>query len=253
MPFIGLGLHILVALFFAVHAMRNRKQMYWMVILFSFPILGSVVYFFAEYLPSTRLEHQIATAGTAFVRSLDPGRELREARTAFEVAETTDNQMRLAHALLEAGHAEEASHHFSVCLTGPFGAEPEVRIGAARTELTRRNVAEAANLLASVRRDTPKYRPDDVLVLLAQSYWAAGMITKAASCFAEASSEHGSVETRAEHAMFALATGDIDTARRLQREIDIAVKTWNSYNRKLHRDILSRLDAEWVKSGHSKR
>ena len=40
MPFVGLGLHFLIALFFAVHALRNGKQMYWLIILFSFPTIG---------------------------------------------------------------------------------------------------------------------------------------------------------------------------------------------------------------------
>ena len=56
MPFLGLGLHVIVALFFAIHAMRSGQQMYWLIILFSFPLLGSVVYFVAIYLPSSRLE-----------------------------------------------------------------------------------------------------------------------------------------------------------------------------------------------------
>ena len=51
MPFLGLGLHILVALFFAVHAVRTGRQMYWLLILFSFPLLGSLVYFAAVFLP----------------------------------------------------------------------------------------------------------------------------------------------------------------------------------------------------------
>ena len=55
MPIFGLGLHILIALFFAVHAMRHGKQMYWLIILFSFPLLGSVVYFVVEYLPASRM------------------------------------------------------------------------------------------------------------------------------------------------------------------------------------------------------
>lgn len=52
MPFIGLGLHVFIALFFAVHAIRSGQQIYWLVILFSFPLLGSVVYFLA--LPQPR-------------------------------------------------------------------------------------------------------------------------------------------------------------------------------------------------------
>ncbi|UUZ49232.1 hypothetical protein LP420_01965 [Massilia sp. B-10] len=57
-----MGLHILVALFFAIHAIRNGREMYWLLILFSFPLLGSVVYFFAIYMPTTRLEHNIGKA-----------------------------------------------------------------------------------------------------------------------------------------------------------------------------------------------
>lgn len=45
MPYFGLGRHIIIARFFAIHAMRTGRQMYWLLILFSFPLLGSVVFF----------------------------------------------------------------------------------------------------------------------------------------------------------------------------------------------------------------
>ena len=38
---LGIGLHVLVAVFFAVHAIRSRQQMIWLMILFMFPLLGS--------------------------------------------------------------------------------------------------------------------------------------------------------------------------------------------------------------------
>ena len=47
MPILGF-LHIAVAIFFAVHAVRSGRNMYWIMILILFPFLGSVVYFFAE-------------------------------------------------------------------------------------------------------------------------------------------------------------------------------------------------------------
>jgi len=59
MPFVGLGLHLVVALFFAVHAVRTGREMYWLIILFSFPLLGSIAYFFAVYLSQSRLEHGV--------------------------------------------------------------------------------------------------------------------------------------------------------------------------------------------------
>ena len=68
MPFFGLGLHILVALFFAVHALRSGQQMYWLIILFSFPLLGSIVYFLVIFLPNSRLEHGARKAVAAAAR-----------------------------------------------------------------------------------------------------------------------------------------------------------------------------------------
>ena len=53
MPYIGLGLHVLVAIYFAVHAVRSGQEQYWLFILFSFPLLGSVVYFLVIYLPDS--------------------------------------------------------------------------------------------------------------------------------------------------------------------------------------------------------
>ena len=43
MPIFGLGLHILIAIFFAIHAIRTGREMYWLLILFMFPLLGSIV------------------------------------------------------------------------------------------------------------------------------------------------------------------------------------------------------------------
>ena len=102
MPFLGIGLHVLVAIFFAVHAIRTRQEFYWLVILFTFPLLGSAVYCLAIYLPASKLEKSAKKTVSAIVKTLDPERELRESRSAFEYTPTAQNQMRLAKALASA-------------------------------------------------------------------------------------------------------------------------------------------------------
>ena len=54
MPYIGIGLHVLAAIYCAVHAIRSGQSLYWLILLFSFPLLGSVVYFLAIYFPEVR-------------------------------------------------------------------------------------------------------------------------------------------------------------------------------------------------------
>lgn len=74
MPFIGLGLHGLVALFFAVHALRSGQQTCWLSIPFSFPLLGSIVYVLTIYLPDSRMERGARRAVRGAAMVLDPTR-----------------------------------------------------------------------------------------------------------------------------------------------------------------------------------
>ncbi len=76
MPIAGLGLHVLLAIICAIHVVRTRQQLYWLFILFAFPLLGSIVYFFAIYLPNSRLEHQAMKAVSAAAKALYPTREV---------------------------------------------------------------------------------------------------------------------------------------------------------------------------------
>lgn len=65
MPFAGLGLHVVFALLCAVHVVRTRQNTYWLFVLFAFPLLGSLVYFFAVYLPNSRLQRGAMKAVSA--------------------------------------------------------------------------------------------------------------------------------------------------------------------------------------------
>ncbi|HSY27452.1 MAG TPA: hypothetical protein VK832_08125, partial [Burkholderiaceae bacterium] len=86
MSFFGLGIHVIIAIFFAIHAVRNQRSLYWLFILFSFPLLGSVAYFAVEYLPGSKMNRGMGKAATNAVSLLDPAREVREARAAFDLS-----------------------------------------------------------------------------------------------------------------------------------------------------------------------
>src|SRR5690348_15473648 len=135
MPIVGFGLYFALAIFCAVHVVRTGQPLYWLMILFGFPILGSIVYLVAIYLPSSRVQRGAMKAMNAAARVLDPQREVRAARSAFEDTPTAQNQMRLAAALLDAGDAPAAAQAYEGCLGGPFARDPDIRLGAARAFL----------------------------------------------------------------------------------------------------------------------
>jgi len=176
MPFVGIGLHVLIALFFAIHAVRSGQPIYWLFILFSFPLLGSIVYFIVVYLPNSRLHTGARRAVAVAARALDPTRELREARAAFDFTPTAQNQMRLAAALLASGAPQEAAANYEACLKGPFASDPEIKFCAARANLDSGNFPRAAVLLQEIRAADAGFRAEAVQLLLARALAGAGRV-----------------------------------------------------------------------------
>ncbi len=242
MPLLGIA-HILVALYFAIHAMRTGQQMYWLIILFSFPLLGSVVYFFAIYLPNSRLEHGARKTVAAVARSLDPERELRESRSAFEFTPSAQNQMRLAKALLEAGAAAEAARNYEACLKGPLAADPEIKFCAARAFFECGRFADAMSHLADLRARDANFRVEQVSLLTARCLAGNGSNAEAKAAFEDTLARFASVEVKVEYAIWAAGTGDSATAQRLKSDIDQTVQRWNNSTKDLNRELLRRLAA----------
>ena len=247
MPFVGLGLHFIVAVFFAVHALRSGQQMYWLIILFSFPMLGSLVYFLAVYLPDSRLERGARKVVAAAAKTLDPTRELREAHAAFDYTPTAQNQMRLASALLEAGQALEAAQSYDACLKGPFASDLEIRLGASRAYFACERYAEAITHLEFIRKTDPAFRAELVSLLLAQALGGAGRGADAKAEFESAVDRFGSFESRAEYAIWAAMSGDTATSARLQIELQRSMERWNRHTRELNKPLLRRLNAAFEK------
>ena len=242
MPIIG-GLHIVIALLCAVHVVRSGQQLYWLFILFAFPLLGSLVYFFGIYLPHSRLQHGAVKAVSAAARALDPGRDVREARVVFDVSPSAQNQMRLAEALLNAGDAAEAAQLYEGALKGPFANDPDLRYGAARAYVECQRYAAALPHLQALKAERPDFRPDQVLLLLARCYAGTSRNAEARESFEEAVRRFGSFEAHAEYSIWALATGDAATAARLQTDIDRQVQLWNRVSRELNAPVMRRLQA----------
>lgn len=243
MPFIGLGLHFAFAIFFAIHALRTRRQTFWLFVLFSFPILGSIVYFVVEFLPQTRLERQARIAGRALHRALDPGREVRDARRDFDLTPTAHNQMRLAAALLDAGQAAEAAQQFDACLNGPFAGDPQVILGAARANLAHGQPAAAIALLEPLRNKQPNLRADEVGLELGRAYAASGRHVEAGELFEAMVERFGDLEARVELALWARANGQDAVAQRELIEIEQARKHMPKHSRELNQDLFKRMDA----------
>lgn len=241
----GIGLHIFIALFFAIHAIRSGRELYWLLILFLFPLLGSLVYFFAVFLPelkSGRLHYGLRKVANVAVTSLDPGRELREAKAAFDFTPTAKNQWRYAEALLAADKTAEAVEQFEQCLQGPSANDLEIQFAAANAQFKFQQHEKALNLLLAIRQTNPSFRTEAVNLLLAKIYAILGNKEAAKTEFEHAVNRFGSVEARVEYAIWAMQNGDITNAQHLRAELEDLKKHWNKNSRAMYLPLLTKLD-----------
>ncbi len=247
----GIGLHVLVAVFFAIHAVKRGRELYWLLILFMFPLLGSVVYFFAVYLPETRIERNVSKVASVAMSTLDPGKALREAQKAYELTPTAQNRMQLAQCLLDADKPSEAAEHYEACLQGPFANDPQIRLGAANARLANGQTDAALGLLQQIRAYSPQFQPEAVTIALGKTYAALGQTAQARAHFEEAVQRFGSFEAHAEYAIWAAQSGQTDIAQQQHAELQTIQQHWksNRHAKVLNKALLKRLDAALSKAG----
>lgn len=136
MPFaLGGAVHLAIAIFFAIHAMRTGRPWYWIMILLSFPLIGSAIYFFVEYMPDMRYTRGGRKVIKAVNNAIDPNRELREAEANFERAPTVAHRGALAAALSNLGRYDEAITHYREAASGAYANDQHYIRGLASTSL----------------------------------------------------------------------------------------------------------------------
>lgn len=179
MPFMGLGLHVVIALCFAVHVVRTGQDRYWLMVLFMFPLLGSLVYAVAIWLPDMRYTREGRALTRGVKRLIDPGRELRQAQDAFDTVATVDHRLRLADALLAHDRAADAVEHYRASLTGLYRDDPGIQVQLAQALLESGEPTQARVLLDELIRRKPDFRSPQGHLVYARAVAAEGDRAKA--------------------------------------------------------------------------
>ena len=208
MPFAGLGLHVIIAVYFAIHAVRTGQDKYWLFILFAFPGIGSLIYAVSIWLPDVRHSPQGHMVARGVRQLLDPTRELREAQDALDISATPANRLRLADALLGAGRASEAVVQFHAVLNGIYADDPQVRIHLARALVEAGQAQEARSVLERLIAEQPKLKSPEGHLTYARAVAALGDRERAREEFESLVSYFAGLEARARYAEVLLAWQD---------------------------------------------
>lgn len=239
MPILGLGLHVLIAIFFAVHAVRSGQERYWLFVIFMFPLLGSVVYGLAIWLP----EASRSRSGQKLVRglrnSLDPGRDLRDAEFELKRSSTIANRVRVADALHANARHADAVASYRDALQGVHGDDPDIQVKLARALLDDNQAEEARKLLETLIAQQPDYRSSDGHLVYARALAAVGDRAKARDEFDTLIRYYAGLEARVRYIEALLAWGETSAARQLIDESLEHATALPAYAR--------RVNADWIR------
>jgi len=238
---VGIGLHVLIAIFFAVHVIRTGQDRFWLWILFGFPLLGSVVYGIAIWLPTVRHSRQGRQVVSGVQRLLDPSKELRAAQEALEISATPNARLRLADALRNAGRASEAVVQYHAVLTGIYANDPQIRVHLAAALLDAGKPADARAELERLIAEQPNFKSPEGHLVYARSVAATGDRPKAREEFETLVGYYAGLEARARYAELLMEWGDLARCRQLMDESMKIAKRMPGGAREINRDWLAML------------
>lgn len=206
---------VALQIFFAVHAVRNGKPL-WLLLIFFFPMLGSLVYFFAEYLPSRR-SGGMGPAARGLARRLNPGAEIRRLEDQVAHNASVENRMLLARAFREGRRNGDAVAQLRACLGGVHGEDPKVLYELAAALHANGEFAEARAAFDRLRQVKTPSR--EQMLLSARIHEDAGELDDAAREYAPLARHAAGEEARARYGLLLRRLGRHDEARTVFEEV----------------------------------
>ncbi|MEZ0225874.1 MAG: hypothetical protein ACAH83_15070 [Alphaproteobacteria bacterium] len=157
-------LTVVVQVLFALHAHRTGRDR-WIFLILIFPAMGCLIYFIAEVLPEVIHGPAGQKARSKIKSALDPEKEYREAKYAFETAPTVANRLRLAQILTVQRDYDAVIALLQPALTDHFKDDPMLLEGLAYAYYDK---GDYRNVLLYIQKlfDREDYPPADYIKLL---------------------------------------------------------------------------------------
>ncbi|MEZ5460450.1 tetratricopeptide repeat protein [Dokdonella sp.] len=242
MPILGVGLHVVIAVLFAMHVLRTGQERYWLLVLFLAPLFGSLVYALVVFIPDLSRSRSGRKVMRGLRDTLNPGRELREAQLELEHSPTIANRERLADALQAEQRHAEAIEAYREALSGLNSDDADLQVKLARALLDNGQAAEARKLLEALQIQQPEFKSSDGRLIHARAVAAAGDRDLARKEFDSLLGSYAGMEARARYVAILNAWGEHAAAKHLIEESLQHAERMPAGSRKLNKQWIRELE-----------
>ena len=213
MPIFGFGTVLTVIA--VVHLLRTGRDMRWLFLIVFVPVIGPLVYFFIEVLPSLKQNPTARRALRAARASVDPGRGVREGELDYERSQNIETATRLADELTKAGRFDEAIKVCNEARTGLFEDDPKILLALANAQFAAARYADAIGTLDYLRDKNPGCAPRTVISIYARALEENGAAERALKEYDALARYYPGAEARVRHALLLKKLGRTAEAQQL--------------------------------------
>lgn len=232
-PILGY-LHLALQIGFIVHALANRRQIFWVFLIFFIPIIGVAAYFFLEILPGLRLRRVNLEPALEGLRSQDS--RIKARRDALAELDTLQNRVALAAELSRANRYGEAEDVLAPAKVGIYKDDPSLLYQLADLAYRQGKYQEARGLLEQIDSMRSQALQSKAKVLLADTLVQLGEHERAERYYGEAMRTAISEEPRVKYAQFLLRQGRREEAGQLLAAVEKTYRRANNLYRSQERE-----------------
>ncbi len=187
MPVLALTV-IVLQIFIAVHVCRSGQPRYWVFVVLCFPVIGTLIYFIVEILPTLQTSPKVARMDDHLARRAKMARQANAASAAATAAEMVDRvantgsvhtKLVTADKCLELGRFPEAIRLYESAREGFFVNAADLLIGLARARFGNGDFAETRQILGDLAAAHPTSYAQERTILGARAVAAAGDVATA--------------------------------------------------------------------------
>ena len=218
MPILGV-LILLIQVGFAYHAVKSGRELYWIVIIMMFPVVGCLVYFFLAIYPTLGIERQARKLSDGIAKAIDPSREMKARIDDVAACGSLNNKMLLAEECLNMGFYDDAIKLYSGCMDGPYANDPLLQMGLASSHFHKGEFPSARQWFERLLNQQPAYKGGAARLLYARALEAIGETDAALTEYVRLSREFPGEEARYRYARLLKQTGQIAESNKICDEI----------------------------------
>jgi hypothetical protein len=163
----------------AVHVLRTGRDMRWLFAIFFLSLIGCLIYFFVEVLPSLKQSPTARRALRVARATVDPGRGVRKGELDYERSQNIETAARLADELTKAGRFDEAIRVCTEARVGLFEDDPKILLALASAQFAAARYAATIATLDYLRDKNPGLRAADGHLIYARALEESGATERA--------------------------------------------------------------------------